>query len=133
MLSWHVKTTTSNSDCYAIKVSNEQLHSAKSAIECQETIKQICDYYDELLLLVFCWLQNTIVTVAWGIPICLWREIRSPDFVYYTHGMASFRKVSKFGGGGGVGMMVIDVTKFHKYHLGSRVCLNVCVCVCMVS
>ena len=25
-------------------------------------------------------------------------------------------------------MMVRDVTKFHKHHLGVRVCLNVCVC-----
>ena len=35
------------------------------------------------------------------------------------------------GGGGGRGwwQIVNDVTKFNKCQLGSRVCLNICVCV----
>ena len=35
------------------------------------------------------------------------------------------------------GIMVTDVTKFHKCHLGGgggvRVCLNICVCMCRIS
>ena len=59
------------------------------------------------------------------------------DFCCEELALVLFRKLFKRGGGGatgriwilkGGGMMVNDMIKFHKCHLGGGVCLNVRVC-----
>ena len=47
----------------------------------QEKFKANINYHDLLLLLMFCWFQNTIVTVP-GYISYVWREIISPTLLY---------------------------------------------------
>ena len=60
--------------------------------------------------------------------------------IMYPHIRFHLKKLSKGGGNWrnldfneGGDMMVEDEQKFHKRHLGGKVCINACVCVCRVS